>query len=58
MLGGFTLIRKFPIMFALLIVLVRYGAYWAFFDTSQLPKGDLIAEVESSHGTYTIKCMP
>ncbi|OUM91799.1 DUF5412 family protein [Caldibacillus debilis] len=42
-------------MFALLMVLARYGVYQAFFDTNRLPKGDLIAEIESLHGTYTIK---
>jgi hypothetical protein len=42
-------------MFALLIVLARYGVYQSFFDTCRPPKGDLIAEVESPHGTYTIK---
>ena len=32
-----------------------YGVYWVFFDMSRLPKGNLISEIKSPNGDYTIK---
>lgn len=40
---------------AILIACSIYGVYWAFFDMGRLPKGNLISEVQSPNGTYTIK---
>lgn len=45
-------IALFPLFF---IILISYGFYWAFFDMNRLPKQELIAEVKSPNGTYTIK---
>ncbi|MDQ6597967.1 hypothetical protein E2K98_30570 [Bacillus salipaludis] len=51
--------KKKHIIFSLLIPvilgLIGYGVYWAFFDMSRLPKGDLITEKSSPEGTYTLK---
>ncbi|MDQ6600973.1 DUF5412 domain-containing protein [Bacillus salipaludis] len=48
--------KKRQVIFSLLILaLIGYGVYWAFFDMSRLPKGDKIAEESSPDGTYTIK---
>ncbi|WP_312476754.1 DUF5412 domain-containing protein [Neobacillus sp.] len=35
--------------------LIGYGVYWAFFDMNRLPQGDLISEMDSPDGTWTIK---
>lgn len=45
-------IALFPLFF---IALISYGIYWAFFDMNRLPKEELIAEVISPNGTYTLK---
>lgn len=37
------------------IALFSYAVYWAFFDMNSLPKGELIAEIASPNGEYTIK---
>lgn len=47
--------RKIVISILIIIVILSYGVYWAFFDMSRLPKGELISEVQSPKGTYTIK---
>ena len=39
----------------IIIAILSYGIYWAFFDMNRLPKGDLIAEVKSPNGMYSIK---
>jgi hypothetical protein len=49
-------LKKRRIFIPLLILgLLGYGFYWAFFDMSRLPKGDIISEVTSPGGTYTVK---
>lgn len=41
---------------ALVIVgLVGYGIYWAFFDMSRLPTGEYLTEETSPDGKYTLK---
>jgi len=47
--------KKLLVIFIVLIFFLAYGVYWAFFDMSRLPKGELIAEVQSPKGTYTVK---
>ncbi|MED1471756.1 DUF5412 domain-containing protein [Bacillus salipaludis] len=48
--------KKRRIFITLIILgLLGYGFYWAFFDMSRLPKGDIISEVSSPEGTYTLK---
>lgn len=42
-------------MLTVIIALLVCGVYWAFFDMNRLPKGELISEVQSPNGTYTIK---
>ncbi|MEM1505503.1 DUF5412 domain-containing protein [Domibacillus sp. 8LH] len=39
----------------LLLILLGYGMYWAFFDMGRLPKGDFISEADSPNGDYTVK---
>lgn len=49
-------ILEISLIFSLLIVaLIGYGVYWAFFDMSRLPTGDYLTEETSPDGTYTIK---
>ncbi|BFT70801.1 DUF5412 domain-containing protein [Paenibacillus sp. P36] len=38
----------------LLIGLICYGIYWAFFDMNRLPTGELIEQSNSPNGKYTI----
>lgn len=41
---------------ALVIVgLVGYGIYWAFFDMNRLPTGEYLTEETSPDGKYTLK---
>jgi len=47
--------KKLIVISFLIIGLLGYGIYWAFFDMNRLPKGDLISEVDSPDRTYTIK---
>ena len=49
------MIKKRFILTFLILGIIGYGIYWAFFDMSRLPKGDLISKVDSPNGTYTIK---
>ncbi|WP_139994698.1 DUF5412 domain-containing protein [Kurthia sp. Dielmo] len=39
----------------LLIGMIGYGMYWAFFDMNRLPVGEYVTEKTSPDGTYTIK---
>jgi len=39
----------------LLIGIIGYGVYWAFFDMNRLPTGEYITEETSPNGTYTLK---
>lgn len=39
----------------LLIGIIGYGLYWAFYDMNRLPMGDYLTEVTSPDGTYTVK---
>jgi len=39
----------------LLVGLLGYGVYWAFFDMNRLPKGDYLTEETSPKGVYTLK---
>jgi hypothetical protein len=36
------------------MIVIGYGVYRTFFDTSHLPKGDLIGQLESTSGLYQI----
>jgi len=47
--------KKILITFIVVIAFLSYGVYWTFFDMSRLPKGELISEVVSPNGTYTVK---
>ncbi|AZB41500.1 hypothetical protein CEF21_03865 [Bacillus sp. FJAT-42376] len=48
-------LKKITIVLFLLVGLISCGVYWAFFDMSRLPKGELIEEAQSPDGTYTLK---
>lgn len=39
----------------LLIGMIGYGVYWAFFDMNRLPVGEYVTEKTSPDGSYTIK---
>ena len=39
----------------LLMGVIGYGVYWAFFDMNRLPTGEYLTEETSPDGTYTIK---
>ncbi len=49
--------KKLLFVFIVIIALLVYGLYWAFFSMSiiRLPKGELISEVQSPKGTYILK---
>ena len=47
--------KKVLIIIAVIIMLLSYGIYRLFYDMSSLPKGQLISEVQSPEGTYTLK---
>ena len=54
-LGVKPLKRKILVIILIILAFPAYGAYWAFFDMSRLPKGDLLTEVYSPDGFYSIK---
>ena len=47
--------KKAIITAMITIALAGYAIYWAFYDMSRLPTGELISEVQSPSGTYTLK---
>lgn len=47
--------KKILITFIVLIALFSFLGYWAFFDMTRLPKGELISQLKSPNGTYTVK---
>ncbi|OAS21544.1 DUF5412 domain-containing protein [Paenibacillus oryzisoli] len=48
-------VLKFIISIVLLLIcLISYGIYWAFFDMNLLPTGDLIDQSSSPNGKYTM----
>ena len=47
--------KKLSIVLLIIIILVAYLVYWAFFDMNRLPEGELISQVQSPNGTYTLK---
>ncbi|WP_019413977.1 DUF5412 domain-containing protein [Paenisporosarcina sp. TG20] len=48
-------LRVFLIGGLLLLGLLGYGVYWAFFDMNRLPTGEFLTEETSPDGTYTLK---
>ena len=42
------------IVILLIVALLAYGIYWAFYDIQRLDGQDVIEEVSSPNGTYTI----
>jgi hypothetical protein len=52
----FGLLKKIILItVAIIIVFLDYGTYSLFFDMNRLPKGELISEVQSPNGAYTVK---
>lgn len=47
--------KKIIIAAMITIALLGYAIYWAFYDMNRLPAGELISEVQSPGGTYTLK---
>lgn len=50
---------KKPVRVGFILIIIcaiaLYGIYWAFYDMNRLPKGELISEVVSPDGEYTLK---
>ncbi|MCM3358323.1 MULTISPECIES: DUF5412 domain-containing protein [unclassified Psychrobacillus] len=49
------LLKVFIIGSLLIVGLVGYGVYWAFFDMNRLPTGEYLTEEISPNGKYTLK---
>ncbi len=47
--------KKLIITVIVVMAVLVYGVYWAFFDMTRLPKGELISEQISPDGAYTVK---
>ncbi|WP_254778714.1 MULTISPECIES: DUF5412 domain-containing protein [unclassified Bacillus (in: firmicutes)] len=47
--------KKIVFIPLIIILVVAYGVYWAFFDMNRLPKGDYQTRADSPDGTYTVK---
>jgi hypothetical protein len=48
-------LRKIVIVILIVIAFFSGIIYWAFYDTNRLPAGDMITEVVSPNGDYTLK---
>lgn len=46
---------KIGVIILLLLSVLACGIYWAFYDMNRLPKGELLSEVVSPGGEYTVK---
>ncbi|WP_210364050.1 DUF5412 domain-containing protein [Bacillus sp. REN3] len=49
------MIKKRLVIPFVILGLFGYGVHWAFFDLDRLPKGELIDEVSSPGGAYTVR---
>ena len=49
------LLKVFIIGSLLIVGIVGYGVYWAFFDMNRLPTGEYLTEETSPNGKYTLK---
>lgn len=49
------LLKGLLIASLIVIGLVGYGVYWAFFDMNRLPTGEYLTEATSPDGKYTVK---
>ena len=47
--------KKLLIIFLIIVGIIAYGVYWAFFDMGRLPEGEYITEATSPDGQYTVK---
>ena len=50
-----TLLVVFGCIGLLVISILSYGVYWAFFDMNRLPSGEFLTEKTSPSGQYTVK---
>src|SRR5699024_12285218 len=50
-----TLLVVFGCIGLLIIGILSYGVYWAFFDMNRLPSGEFLTEKTSPSGQYTVK---
>ncbi|MFS0881284.1 DUF5412 family protein [Metabacillus niabensis] len=53
--GNREKIKRFMIISLLLIAVLCYGVYWAFFDLNRLPTGEFLTEETSPDGKYTLR---
>lgn len=51
---GNKILKIFLVVGLLLVGIIGYGVYWAFFDMNRLPTGEYITEETSPNGTYTL----
>lgn len=47
--------KKLLMIFLIIVGIIVYGVYWAFFDMGRLPEGEYITESTSPDGRYTVK---
>jgi hypothetical protein len=47
--------KKLLLIFLIIVGILAYGVYWAFFDMGRLSEGEFIAEATSPNGQYTVK---
>jgi hypothetical protein len=48
-------LKGFAIVGLVVVLLLGYGVYWAFFDMNRLPTGEYLTEETSPDGKYTLK---
>ena len=53
--GSVEGVEKLLLIFLIIVGILAYGVYWAFFDMGRLPEGEFIAEATSPNGQYTVK---
>ena len=47
--------KKLLLIFLIIVGIIAYGVFWAFFDMGKLQEGEYIAEETSPGGRYTVK---
>lgn len=47
--------KKWAVRVVIIIAIIGYIVYWAFYDMGRLPQGKLIEAVRSPDGNYTVR---
>lgn len=50
-----SIAKKVTIVLVITSIIIAGLIYWLFFDISRIPKGDLIDEIKSPSGEYTLR---